>query len=53
MFNKKIIAILATTSDYQRIVNLNSLLYKEILKEFKELYIVDLKNLILFKKKKN
>ena len=52
MFNKKTIAILATTSDYQRIINLNSLLYKEILKEFKELYIVDLKNLILFKKKK-
>ena len=52
MFNKKIIAILATTSDYQRIVNLNSLLYKEILKEFKELYIVDLENLIIFKKKK-
>ena len=52
MFNKKIIAILTTSSNYQRTININSLLYREILKEFKELYIIDLKNLIFFKKKK-
>jgi len=52
MFNKKIIAILTTSSNYQRTINFNSLLYREILKEFKELYIIDLKNLIFFKKKK-
>ena len=53
MLDKKIIAILTTSSNYQGLINVNALLYKKILKEFKELYIIDLQNLILFKKKKN
>ena len=52
MFDKKIIAILTTSSNYQGLININNLLYSEILKEFKELYIIDLQNLILFKQKK-
>ena len=52
MLDKKIIAILTTSSNYQGLINVNALLYKKILKEFKELYIIDLQNLILFKKKK-
>ena len=52
MFKKKIIAIITTHSNYQHIININSLLYDEILKEFKELYIINLQNLILFNKKK-
>ena len=51
MSNKKIIALLTTSADYQMVININKLLYTEILKEFKELYIIDLQNLILFKKK--
>ena len=52
MLNKKIIAILTASSNYQGLINVNALLYGKILKEFKELYIIDLQNLILFKKKK-
>ena len=52
MFDKKIIAILTTSSNYQGLIDINVLLYSKILKEFKELYIIDLQNLILFKKKK-
>ena len=53
MFDKKIIAILTTNSDYQNLINTNILLYEEILIEFKELYIINLQNLIIFKKKVN
>jgi len=52
MLDKKIIAILTTSSNYQGLINVNGLLYRKILKEFKELYIIDLQNLILIKKKK-
>ncbi len=52
MFNQKIIALITTSSNYQILININKLLYGEILKEFKELYIIDLQNLILFKKNK-
>jgi len=52
MSNKKIIAILVDNPNYQSLINFNNLLYKEILKEFKELYIIDFQNLIYFKKKK-
>ena len=52
MINQKIIALLTTSSNYQILININKLLYKEVLKEFKELYIIDLENLILFKEKK-
>ena len=52
MSNKKIIAILVGNSNYQSLINFNNLLYEEILKEFKELYIIDFQNLIFFKKKK-
>jgi hypothetical protein len=52
MSNKKIIAILVDNPNYQSLINLNNLLYEEILKEFKELYIIDFQNLIFFKKKK-
>jgi hypothetical protein len=53
MLNKKIIGILVTSSDYKIVININNFLYDKILKEFKELYIINLENLILFKKKKN
>ena len=52
MSNKKIIAILVENPNYQSLINFNNLLYEEILKEFKELYIIDFQNLIFFKKKK-
>ena len=52
MSNKKIIAILVEDSNYQSLINFNNLLYEEIIKEFKELYIIDFQNLIFFKKKK-
>ena len=53
MFDKKIIAILTTSSNYESLIYINRLLHEEILKEFKELHIIDLQNLLLFKKKKN
>ena len=53
MFDKKIIAILTVSSNYESLININRLLHEEILKEFKELHIIDLQNLLLFKKKKN
>ena len=51
MPKKIIIGIITTFEDYDSLLNLNKKLYDEICYEFGELYIINLKNITIFKKK--
>ena len=48
---KKIFGIIATTSDYDLLLNVNLDIYKQIFKEYGNFYILNLSNFIISKKK--
>ena len=51
MIKKKIIGILTTSNDCNVIFDINKRVYNELINEFDEIYIINLKNLLYIKKK--
>ena len=51
MTKNKIVGILTTSNDCNSVINLNKKIYHEINDRFKNLYIINLKNLLFIKKK--
>ena len=52
MTNSKLITILTTSHDCKSIISLNKKIYQDISIEYKKLYIINLNNLLFFKKEK-
>ena len=52
MIKKKIIGILTVANDCNIIIDINKRIYNELVDEFDEVYIINLKNLLFIKKKR-
>ena len=52
MIKKKIIGILTVANDCNIIIDINKRIYNELVEEFDEVYIINLKNLLFIKKKR-